>query len=268
MLADSHIHLFENGYKNSGEDEVSLYESLMETHSINCALVVGFEGESWARGNNEYIASLAKTKPWLYPLAFLKPEALNLNQLEKFFQSGFTGITLYIFSEADEKNLSLVDEHVWQWLVEHHWIVSVNSKGNRWNPWLRILAFTPQLNLLISHLGLPNVSATNVAVADLETQLSLIHKIFQYENVYLKLSGFYALEPTAPIYPYPTMNYYIQFIVENFDVDRLIWASDYSPALSVVTFPQTFQHFSELSFLKPLDLSKILNQNLQGLLGL
>ncbi|CAB4340029.1 unannotated protein [freshwater metagenome] len=267
MLADSHIHLFQNGYKNSGENEVSHYESLIKTYSINSALVVGFEGEPWALGNNAFIASQAKTRPWMHPLAFLHPERLNVNQLDSLLQLGFEGITLYLFTEKDEENLLCVEVAAWQWLVDHHWIVSVNSKGDCWKAWLKVLGRTPDLNLLISHLGLPTVSQSLAAPADIDAQLAAIRKIYEFKNVYLKLSGFYALEPTKPIYPYPTLDHYLQYILQNFEVERLIWASDFTPALSVVTFPQTFQHFSELPFLKPQDLSKILNQNLLNLLS-
>lgn len=267
MLADSHIHLFENGYKDSGDDEVSHYENLIKTYSINCALVVGYEGEPWASGNNAFIASLAETRPWMFPLAFLHPQELNVDQFDTLLQLGFDGITLYLFSQEDEENLLCVDVATWQWLVDHHWLVSVNSKGDCWKAWLKVLSRTPDLNLLISHLGLPTVSQSLTAPIDIDAQLSVIKEIYEFKSVHLKLSGFYALEPTTPIYPYPTLDHYLQYIVENFEVDRLIWASDFAPALSVVTFPQTFQHFSQLPFLNPQDLSKILNQNLSNLLS-
>ena len=101
MLADGHIHLFENGYKNSGENEISLYEDLIKQHTIKCSLVVGYEGESWALGNNAYISSLALNRPWIHPLAFFKPGNLQVSELDNLLKLGFEGITLYIFSEQD-----------------------------------------------------------------------------------------------------------------------------------------------------------------------
>ena len=52
MLADSHIHLFENGYQNSGENTLESYLAIIEKFAISRALVVGYEGEPWAVGNN------------------------------------------------------------------------------------------------------------------------------------------------------------------------------------------------------------------------
>ena len=267
MLADGHIHLFENGYKASGESEVSLYEDLIKQHSIECALVVGYEGEKWAIGNNAYIASLAQTRPWIHPLAFFQPGNLQVSQLENYLSLGFEGITLYIFSEQEMADLSAVDESVWAWLVDHNWMVSVNSKAHCWNLWLDVMRKNPDLILLISHLGLPTVDSGHLTNDDIALELNTIGKLHSYTNVYLKLSGFYALEQEGPIYPYPSLRNYLQYIVNNFDRTRLIWGSDFSPALATVTFAQTFEHFSTLEFLGQIDTKMILSQNLLQLIA-
>lgn len=266
MLADGHIHLFENGYKNSGKDEIFLYEDLIKQHTIKSSLVVGYEGESWALGNNAYISSLALTRPWMHPLAFFKPGNLQVSGLENLLELGFEGITLYIFSEQDVADLSSVEDSVWVWLIENKWMISVNSKAHFWNVWLDVLSKAPQLTLLISHMGLPRVDADHLTNDDISIELSTICRLHSYTNVYLKLSGFYALEQKDPIYPYPSLRNYLQYIVNNFDRSRLIWGSDFTPALATVTFPQTFEHLSQLDFLQQNDIEKILYQNMMQLL--
>ena len=266
MLADGHIHLFENGYKDSGESEISHYEDLIKQHTIKCALVVGYEGESWASGNNAYISSLAQTRSWIHPMAFLEPGNLQVTHLENLLDLGFEGIALYIFSNQDVTDLQAVDESAWAWLVDHNWMVSVNSKGNFWNVWLDLMSSWPQLILLISHLGLPIVDADHLTIDDIALELSTISRLHNYPNVYLKLSGFYALEQVHPIYPYPSLRNIVQYIVTNFNRNRLIWGSDFSPALATVTFLQTFEHLSKLEFLKQIDTEMILHQNLLQLI--
>ncbi|TSA47676.1 MAG: hypothetical protein D4R50_02590 [Actinomycetales bacterium] len=266
MLADGHIHLFENGYKKSGENEISLYEDLIKQHTIKSSLVVGYEGESWALGNNAYISALALTRPWMHPLAFFKPSNLQVSELENYLELGFEGITLYIFSDAEVAELGAIDKSVWAWLIDHKWMVSVNSKGSYWNVWLDVLHEWPELTLLISHLGLPRVDADHLTKDDIASELSTIYRLHSYANVYLKLSGFYALEQEDPIYPYPSLRDYLQYIVNNFDRTRLIWGSDFTPALSAVTFPQTFEHLFQLDFLQQNDIEKILYQNMMQLL--
>ena len=267
MLADGHIHLFENGYKDSGANEISLYEELIKQHSIKSALVVGYEGESWASGNNAYISSLAQTRQWIHPLAFFKPENLQVSQLENLLSLGFEGITLYIFSEQEVEGLRAVDDSVWAWLVDHKWMVSVNSKAHFWNLWLEVMSEWPDLILLISHLGLPTVDTGHLTNDDIALELNTIGKLHRYTNVYIKLSGFYALEQKNPAYPYPSLRNYLHYIVTNFDRTRLIWGSDFSPALATVTFPQTFEHFSTLEFLGQIDINMILHENLLQLIA-
>ena len=267
MLADGHIHLFENGYKDSGAGEISLYEELIKQHSIKCALVVGYEGESWASENNAYISSLAQTRPWIHPLAFFKPSNLQVSELDNLLKLGFEGITLYIFSEQDAADLSAVEDSVWVWLVENKWMISVNSRAHFWDLWLDVMSKWPQLTLLISHLGLPRVDADHLTNDDISIELSTICRLHSYTNVYLKLSGFYALEQKDPAYPYPSLVNYLHYIVDNFDRSRLIWGSDFSPALATVTFAQTFEHFFTLEFLGKFDTDMILHQNLLQLIA-
>ena len=98
MLADSHIHLFENGYQNSGENTLETYLAIVEKFAISRALVVGYEGEPWAVGNNAYIANLKLTHSWISPLGFLQASDLSLGKLESLANQGFVGISLYSVS--------------------------------------------------------------------------------------------------------------------------------------------------------------------------
>jgi predicted TIM-barrel fold metal-dependent hydrolase len=267
MLADSHIHIFENGYRNSGESEISSYEDLIKDYSIKCALVVGYEGEDWASGNNAYIASLAQTRRWIHPLGFVEVRNLRVSHFESLLRSGFEGISLYIFSESEITDLLAVDESVWAWLVDHKWMISVNSKGDFWNSWLEVMNSQPELTLLISHLGLPSVDAEQLTLTNIALELSTIEKLHKFNNVYLKLSGFYALEHAIPTYPYPSLRNYLLYIVDNFDHNRLIWGSDFTPALISVTFPQTFEHIFGLDSSGVIQSKNILYENLIRLLS-
>ena len=267
MLADSHIHIFENGYKNSGESEISFYEELIKDHYINCALVVGYEGDSWASGNNAYISSLAETRRWIHPLGFVEVRNLQIANLESLLKLGFEGISLYIFSDSEIADLLAVDDSVWAWLVDHKWMISVNSKGKFWDSWLEVMSSQPELTLLISHLGLPSVDAQHLMPVNIALELSSVEKLQKYPNVYLKLSGFYALEQVSPIYPYPSLRNYLLYIVDNFDPNRLIWGSDFSPALATVTFPQTFEHIFGLDSSEEIRSKNILYENLIRLLS-
>lgn len=77
--ADPHIHLFENGYQGSFTarpgvriDETSLYASLAADHQVRQALVVGYEGDAWAKGNNAHVAAVATRHAWVRPVAYVE----------------------------------------------------------------------------------------------------------------------------------------------------------------------------------------------------
>lgn len=267
MLADSHIHIFKNGYRNSGESEISSYEELIKDHSIKCALVVGYEGETWASENNLYISSLAQTRKWMHPLGFLEVGNLQVANLESLLALGFEGISLYIFSESEVSDLLAVDESTWAWLVDHKWMISVNSKSKFWDGWLEVMRSQPELTLLISHLGLPSVDPQHLMPMNIAQELSTVEKLHKYPNIYLKLSGFYALEQVNPSYPYPSLRNYLLYILEHFDLNRLIWGSDFTPALATVTFPQTFDHIFGLDSSAVIYSKSVLYENLTRLLS-
>ncbi|MCX6425282.1 MAG: hypothetical protein NTV47_00735 [Actinobacteria bacterium] len=118
MLADSHIHLFENGYQDSGKNSLETYLPLIHKFSISRALVIGYEGEPWALGNNAYIANLKKSNSWISPVAFLNAADLSLENLESLVDQGFVGISLYIFTNENFEILQDIDDEIWHWLLK------------------------------------------------------------------------------------------------------------------------------------------------------
>jgi predicted TIM-barrel fold metal-dependent hydrolase len=263
MLADSHIHLFENGYQNSGENTLETYLAIVEKFAISRALVVGYEGEPWAIGNNAYIANLKLTHSWISPLGFLQVSDLSLGKLESLANQGFVGISLYIFSNEDASILQDIGDEIWQWLVDKKWLISINSKGDHWLPWLEVLKRNPTLKLLISHIGLLKIPTKPSSDSEIANNLSTIASLVKFSNVYLKLSGFYALEPSDPVHPYQMLDPYIKYIVERFPKDQLIWGSDFPLSLDKVTFEQTYEN---LNYIDVGRLSDILETNLVRIL--
>lgn len=265
-LADSHIHLFDGGYLESGADEVRDYEALMRTFPIEAALVVGYEGLEWARGNNDFVADLAQSREWIRPVAFVFPEELTLKKLHALQEKNFIGISLYIFTEDDIRHIKNVPDEVWRWLSDNRWLMSVNSKGEILRVWLGIFEKYPELHLLISHLGSPDIKNENVSTELIAKHLEVQRELHRYKNVYLKLSAFYALEPTKPPFPYKRSARYIEYVLKNFEQSRLIWGSDFTPALADVTFEETFTTFNEWLDNDAQLIEKVMHGNLMRLL--
>ena len=269
--ADSHIHLFNPGYivelpascRRIRPDETTLYEALAKQHNIKQALVVGYEGEEAYHGNNDYLASLIPTHPWVRPVAFYaNPASITLKSLEFRREQGFVGVSLYQFDQT-EARLNAVPESIWRWLSDHRWLLSVNSTAEHWLPWQGILRRFPDLRLLISHLGLPKAHATPDQAAD---NLATITALAKFPQVFVKLSGFYALSTPAHDYPHRAGWPLVPVLLDQFGPDRLLWGSDFTPALEFVSFPQTLDVLQYIPGLDPDSRRRIEGGNLIQLL--
>jgi len=108
-LADAHIHLFDRRHTWTAgggpvrlADELASYEELRAEHAIGRALVVGYEGDAGFGGNNDHIATLAATRPWMAPVAYRAPdEPPTIDEVAEMRERGFCGISLYAQTNHD-----------------------------------------------------------------------------------------------------------------------------------------------------------------------
>jgi predicted TIM-barrel fold metal-dependent hydrolase len=273
---DAHAHFFYPGFVQSlpancrrqSPDEITLYHAYAQQHGIRQVLAIGYEGEEWAQGNNDYLAAQAALHPWLRPIAFVSsPSQLTVAQLFAWQEQGFVGITSYIFSEESAASLAGVANEVWQWLVDHAWLISVNSSGEHWSGWGPILAQHPHLRLLIAHLGLPPAAPDGLSMTDAHAALASVTRLAQYPETYVKFSGLYALAEPHYAFPHSAAWPYAQVITEHFTPSRILWASDFSPALEHVSFPQTVAAVQLMPWLQDSELAAICHDNLARLLA-
>ncbi|MBB77171.1 MAG: hypothetical protein CMJ75_21915 [Planctomycetaceae bacterium] len=272
--ADAHIHLFSGGYQDSSFasrpgvviDEAACYHSLATDCDVTAALVVGFGGEDWCIDNNRYLVEQVGRYEWIRPVAYLAFDSpFTVDELEKLQQQGFVGISLFLFDD-ESPGLAAVPDTCWRWIGERNWLVSVNSQAAGWSYWGPVLERFPDLRLLVSHLGLPPALAKPPAAAEATLALQSVTELAQYPGVNVKLSGFYALTVPGHDYPHRAAWPYVNRLFEAFGSERLLWASDFSPCLDWVTFPQTFDLFQKMSFLSTSDVAAITGGNLRKLL--
>lgn len=273
--ADAHIHLFEGGFQGGSLaarpgvqlDEGALYASLAQEHGIAAALIVGYEGAPWCARNNEYIARMAKRYAWARPVAFVRPsEPPTLAELAAWRERGFVGISLYLIDQATTEVLARVPDEVWAWIAAHHWLVSVNSRGPLWAAWPPILERHPTLSLLASHLGLPQRARHPLEHDAARGALAHVLPLARFPGVHVKLSGFYALTEPGYDYPHRAAWPYVEALLEAFGPARLLWASDYTPCLDWVSFPQACHVLERMSFLGSAERERIEGVNLLALL--
>jgi L-fuconolactonase len=272
---DAHAHFFFPGYvdllpescRRQSPDEITLYQALAQRHEIEHVLAVGYEGAPWASGNNQYISGLASQHAWVRPLAFVTdPAALTMPQLATWRSQRFVGISLYLFTPDAVAMLAKVPGEIWKWLIDHAWLLSVNSTGEFWTAWEAVLAQHPGLRILIAHLGQPPAVTTAPRVDEARAAMTPVLRLAFFPSVYVKFSGFYALAEPGHAYPHSAALPYAQVTTEAFGAERIVWASDFSPALEYVSFPQTIDVLSTMSWLTSADLDAIYRGNLARLL--
>ena len=272
--ADAHLHLFENGFEGSFTnrpgvqiDEVACYASLAESYDVAAALIVGYAGDSWCKTNNDFLARVAPDHDWIKPAAFVDPcQPFTIDTLEQFRAQGFVGITMYVYEEDKVAGVKNVPDEIWSWLVGHKWLISVNSGGQNWLAWQGVLERHGELRVVLSHVGGPPRASEPLSAAQARGNLAEVLTLCSFPGPRIKLSGFYALSDPGYDYPHEAAWPYVQVLVEQVGCDRLLWASDFSPALDNLTLPQTFGLFAKMPFLTDADRQGIEGANLLSLL--
>ncbi|MEW6752082.1 MAG: amidohydrolase family protein [Candidatus Latescibacterota bacterium] len=273
--ADAHIHCFEGRYPASftGRPGVQIgepacYASLARDHGVSCALIVGYAAADWCRGNNEWLARQVESHPWMRPLAHVDPsQPPTLSDLARWQAQGFRGLVMYPSDPAQLRALEQIGREIWTWLVEQGWLLSVNSGGEAWLAWRKVLDRHGALRLLISHLGLPPRVAEPPTPQAAAKALAPVLALAAYPGPHVKLSGFYALSDPGYDYPHRAAWPYVEALLAGFGVERLLWASDFFPALDHLSFPQTFGLFRHMPFLDAGMREAIEGGNLLRLLG-
>lgn len=272
---DAHAHFFDPGFvgalpedcRRRSPDEITLYIALAQQHDVAQVLAVGYEGDAWAAGNNDYLARVTAQHEWVRPLAFVTDiPNLAVAQLEKWQQQGFVGLSLYLFSDADAAAIQKIAPATWQWLGDHAWLISVNSTGQHWQQWQNILDQYPDVRVLVAHLGLPPAVQRAITPDDARAALADVLALAKYPHVHIKFSGFYALAEPSYAYPHAAAWPYAEAITATFGTERIIWASDFSPALEHVSFPQTIATVKAMPWLNDDQQQAIFHDNLARLL--
>ncbi len=260
-LADAHMHLFAAGYPGRygalfpKGGETAMYESIRRVHDIACALVVGYEGEPWSRGNNRYIARLAATRSWMAPLAYCSSaSAPGVAHLRKWRGAGFAGVSWYVSNPREAEIVSACSDDAAALLNDWRAIVSVNCPPEVAEVLHPLFARLPETRILLSHLGLPGL------LPGARANLGPVLRLASLPHVGVKVSAAYACNA----HPHPGLTGLVAPLRRAFGESRLYWGSDFSPALDDVTFSQTVAAFSGLAWESP---EEVFSLNLRRLIG-
>lgn len=255
-LADSHLHFFAQGYPGRygalfpRGGEVTIYEQIRRIHSVERALVVGYEGEPWAAGNNRYLAKLVKSHAWMTPLAFASStEEPTTARLNAWWRQGFAGLSIYVTTAAEARRVVKWSQLLADTLNAKRALISVNVPSHLVENLRPLFERLTETRILLSHLGLPGAMATA------SSELNPILDLADLPHLGVKYSAAYACNA----YPHSGLPEILRALFDRFGPSRLYWGSDFSPALDDVTFSQTIE--SVRVFLAD-DASPIFSKNL------
>lgn len=269
-MIDSHIHLFERGFTDDQPEDTELadYEILRDTYNIEAAIVVGFEGDRRFLGNSQYILRLGRTNDWIVPLAYLNPDTATRRSVDAWIAEGAAGVSIYLGSNP--KGVEQFHPDVWESIGKHSMVVSVNSSPEGLAGLKPVVESAGSSSILISHLGLPGrAQALESSSSDANflagRRLQQLIGLAQYDNVYVKLTGLYAIDPD---FPHWGAEADVNKVIECFGLSRLVWGTDYSPGLGALSSRELFSLPDWLtSQLSDYELENVTHNNMRGILG-
>ena len=272
-LADAHIHFFRSGYRRPalpsmlGEAETAVYDALRQIHGLTLALAIGYEADGIDPENNAYIRGLAATRPWLRTLAYLPADsgALAPELVVSALAAGHSGVAIYLPDQRAAEALSAWPAAAWQALAAHHHLVSLNARPPALAVLRPLFATRPAVTFLLSHLGLPGTVRAGTTAAEIDQRLAPLLALSDLPNIYVKISGIYAMSEPAHDYPHQGAAALIARVLDGFGGRRCLWASDFAPALEFVSFAQAIA-WPGLDALAPSERRDIMGGNLTRLL--
>jgi predicted TIM-barrel fold metal-dependent hydrolase len=247
MLADAHLHLFRHGYgpasihaRLGGLSDIDAYDRLRQTHGIRAGLVIGYEADAIDPDNNRYLRELAPGREWLHSLAFrdvgASPDAAWIrNRLAE----GHRGLALYVADTAAASALSGWSAEAWRSLNDHAALISLNARPEATALLAPVIAAAPDCRFLFSHVGLPGRNSAPPQGQAPHDRLRPLLALAGHNNVYVKISGLYAICDPPSLWPQQTADPFVAEVLAAFGPDRCLWGSDFSPALEFLRFDQT-----------------------------
>lgn len=245
-VADAHLHLFPDGFPGAfgrcppGTDpDVVVYESYRMAQGIDAGLVVGYEAEGIDPDNNRHIRELAVTRPWMTTLAYVEAAApVEPRAVEALLDAGHAGIAVYLTDISRGEAFAGWPTETFALLDRRRAIVSLNARPDATRLVASAIDAAPGCRFLFSHLGLPGRFRTPPSAEDAARRLQGLLALASRPNVFVKISGLYAVSDPPYAYPHESARPFIDLILDRFGPARSAWGSDFGPSLDYVSFIQ------------------------------
>lgn len=212
----------------------------MDTHGIDRAALVQLGGTDIK--HHAYLLHCLKTYPdrflgiGMIPTDISDP-AHHMDTLCR--ETGIIGFRLFSiggpadpFAQIDVRNFRTY--RIWQHAAAQDYLISLYARAVDAHLIPYLLEAFPQVRVVINHLGvcpgkgkfsIDSKGRPQVETPTYNPAFHTTHRLAQYENVALQLSGQYAF--SAEAYPYRDIAGWHQHLIGNYGAARLMWASDF-----------------------------------------
>lgn len=124
----------------------------------------------------------------------------------------------------------------------------------------RIVAAHPDCQFALDHLGMCPAAHPPVP-ADVFHDLANVCALAKYENLALKLSGTGSMSSQS--YPFPDVWPAVYRLLDAFGPDRCVWGSDWTRALSFLSYQEAVDMYRLNETISPTDLAMVMGGALQ-----
>lgn len=272
-IADAHVHFFAGGYPGDQRwpavagTEIAAYEGIREKFGVSDALVVGYEGAAFAAGNNGYLRELAATRAWLHTTAYVGTDTtVTAGLARELLEAGHVGISLYATRREDVRAIAAWPSDFWSACDSAGAIISINAAPEAMDAFSGLPGAVPSCAFFFSHLGMPGRYSVAPSGAQAARRIDALLSMSRYSNCYVKVSGLYATCDPPTSYPQLSAAPFVRECLLAFGPRRLVWGSDFAPALEHITFDQCIEG-GQLVGLPTANAEPIMGGNLRSLLA-
>ena len=200
--------------------------------------------------------------PLVYVPISLPPSA---RALREFRRSGARGFVLFAYGEAEATALGEWPAATFAEIRDQQAIISVNADIPAIASLAPAIGEFDGCSLLFSHLGEPGRFASAPSSAEARARLAPLIALAAHDHVHVKFSGLYGMCEPQDRFPHEPARPFVEVLLDEFGPSRLLWGSDFTPALDYVSFAQTTD-VGLLSSCSTAEVAQVMGANLVRLL--
>lgn len=266
---DPHVHIWQRQFqqfvvgtgRSGARDQVDLVLHLMDKHGVARACVIAANSDE-EPDNDEFVANLCSQHADRFvmmseiDLSSDRRDALLERTIGDWPACGFRyGVP----PDATPEAWSGPDyEKFWSRANEAGLKVAFNIAPNQVQKLSPLVERYERIVWILDHMARPRFDMS-------EEEYRPVTDLAAFENVYVKVSAFYAFTQDSDEFPYTDLHGFVIRLRDAYGPERLMWASDTPPVLEFGSYGQTYACLRHIAALGPADLEWMLGRTARQL---